>query len=365
MSRFLDAAARRFAFALDPERAHGLSIRALQSGVVPKAPESADQRLNSIVAGLPFANPVGIAAGYDKNAEVPYALQRLGFGFVEVGTLTPEPQKGNPRPRLFRLPRDRAVINRMGFNNCGHAEALRRLKADRRGGIIGVNIGANKDSADRVSDYVSGIRTFYDVASYFTANISSPNTPGLRKLQERDALDELLSAVLGARDEEAGRRGKRSPVFLKIAPDLTEAELDDIAAAAQRHGLDGLIVSNTTTARTGLKDRRLAGEAGGLSGRPLFERSTIVLAKLRVRLGPHLPIVGVGGVDSTETAAEKIRAGADLVQLYTGLVYGGPGLVARIVRGLSTLCDREGLTGLSALRDTRADVWAMRKLADQ
>ena len=365
MNRFFDAAARRFAFALDPERAHALSIRALQSGVVPRPARKSDPRLSSIVAGLPFANPIGIAAGYDKNAEVPHELQRLGFGFVEVGTLTPKPQSGNPRPRLFRLPRDRAVINRMGFNNCGHAEALGRLRANRRGGIIGVNIGANKDSVDRIQDYVAGIQAFYDVASYFTANVSSPNTPGLRNLQGREALGRLLSAVLDARDKEAEARGKRLPVFLKIAPDLTEFELDDIAAAALRHGLDGLVISNTTTSRHGLKDQRLAGEAGGLSGRPLFERSTIVLAKMRVRVGPHLPIIGVGGVESTETAAEKIRAGADLVQLYTGLVYRGPGLVARIVRGLSALCDRESLTGFSALRDTRTEDWAMRKIAGQ
>ena len=365
MNRFFDAAARRFAFALDPERAHALSVRALASGILPNAPRKRDPRLSSIVAGLPFANPIGIAAGYDKNAEVPHALQRLGFGFVEVGTLTPRPQEGNPRPRLFRLPRDRAVINRMGFNNCGHEEACRRLRADRRGGIVGVNIGANKDSPDRVQDYVAGIRAFYDVASYFTANVSSPNTPGLRDLQGREALDRLLSAVLEARDEEAAARGKRLPVFLKIAPDLTESELDDIAGAAQHHGLDGLIVSNTTVSREGLKDRRLSGEAGGLSGRPLFERSTVVLARMRVRVGPHMPIIGAGGVDSAETAAEKIRAGADLVQLYTGLVYNGPGLVGRILRGLSALCDREGLTSLSALRDTRAEDWAMRRAADR
>ena len=362
MNRIFDAAARRFAFALDPEKAHALSIRALQSGAVPAARVRQDPRLNLIVAGLPFANPIGIAAGYDKNAEVPHALQRLGFGFVEVGTLTPKPQEGNPRPRLFRVPRDHAVINRMGFNNCGHAEALQRLKSDRRGGIIGINIGANKDSADRVADYVAGIAAFYQVASYFTANVSSPNTPGLRDLQARQALDGLLSAVIAARDGEAAEHGKRVPVFLKIAPDLTESQIDDIAAVALRRSVDGLIVSNTTISRTGLKDQRFAREAGGLSGRPLFERSTVVLAKMRVRVGPHLPIIGVGGVDSADSAAEKIRAGADLVQIYSGLVYGGPGLVARIVKGLSSLCDRERVTSLSALRDTRADDWAMRKI---
>ncbi|HET7414000.1 MAG TPA: quinone-dependent dihydroorotate dehydrogenase [Pararhizobium sp.] len=364
MNRLFDAAARRLAFTLDPETAHGLSIKALKSGALPVRTAKSDPRLATIVAGLPFANPLGIAAGYDKNAEVPYALQRLGFGFVEVGTLTPLPQEGNPKPRLFRLPRDKAVINRMGFNNCGHREALGRLSSDRRGGIVGINIGANKTSRDRIKDYVAGIHAFYDVASYFTANISSPNTPGLRDLQARGALQQLLKAVLDAREEAAELHDKHVPVFLKIAPDLTESDLDDIASAIQRSALDGLIVSNTTIARAKLKERRFASETGGLSGRPLFDRSTAALAKMRVRLGPYMPMIGVGGVDSAETAAEKIRAGADLVQLYTGFVYGGPGIGRRIVRGLSVLCDREHLTNLSALRDTRADEWAKRSLAE-
>lgn len=362
MSGFLDAAGRRLLFALDPETAHRLAVKALRSNAVPACRLAADPRLNTVVAGLPFLNPIGMAAGFDKNAEVAQPLQKLGFGFVEVGTVTPLPQPGNPKPRIFRLEAERAVINRLGFNNEGHAAALSRLRSERRGGIVGVNIGANKESPDRIADYVLGIRSFYDVASYFTVNVSSPNTPGLRDLQARGSLERLLAAVLSARDEAAQAHGKGVPVFLKIAPDITEEGLDDIAAAVAGSSLDGLVVSNTTVSRTGLRDRAMAAQAGGLSGKPLFEKSTTVLAKTRVRVGPHLPIIGVGGVDSAETAAEKIRAGADLVQVYTAFVYGGPGLPASIVRGLSELCNREGLTHLSALRDTRTEAWAARAI---
>jgi dihydroorotate dehydrogenase len=228
--------------------------------------------------------------------------------------------------------------------------------------MIGVNIGANKDSADRIADYVAGIRTFYDVARYFTANISSPNTPGLRDLQARESLAALLSAVLAARDAEAVKAGKRVPVFLKIAPDLTEEGMDDIAAEALAHDLDGLIVSNTTLSRDGLKDHRQAKESGGLSGKPLFEKSTAVLAKMRKRVGADLPIIGVGGVSSAETAAEKIRAGAHLVQLYSCMIYEGPALAGRIVRGLSQLCDRERLGSIAEIRSSRTDYWADRNV---
>ncbi|MBD9373945.1 quinone-dependent dihydroorotate dehydrogenase [Rhizobium sp. ARZ01] len=354
--------ARKGLFLLDPEAAHGLSITALKSGLVPACRLRPDPRLRQTLAGLDFANPLGMAAGYDKNAEVPEALIRLGFGFAEIGTVTPKPQSGNPKPRIFRLTADEAVINRLGFNNEGHAAALQRLEACSRQSLIGVNIGANKDSEDRIADYVAGIRTFYDVARYFTANISSPNTPGLRDLQARDSLAALLSAVLSARAEQAIRTGRRVPVFLKIAPDLTEEGLDDIAEVALAHDLDGLIVSNTTLSRDGLTDRTHANEAGGLSGRPLFEKSTIALAKMRARVGRALPIIGVGGVSSAETAAEKIRAGADLVQLYSCMVYAGPGLPASIVRGLADLCDRERLASIRDIRDTRNAYWAGRKI---
>lgn len=350
--------ARRGLFLLDPEAAHGLSIKGLKTGLVPACAAPADPRLAQTVAGLAFVNPIGLAAGYDKNAEVPEALLRLGFGFTEIGTVTPKLQAGNDKPRIFRLVEDEAVINRLGFNNEGHHAALQRLKACDRKAMIGVNIGANKDSADRIADYVTGIRTFYGVARYFTANISSPNTPGLRDLQARESLSALLSAVLAARDDEATRAGVRVPVFLKIAPDLTEEGMDDIAAVALAHPLDGLIVSNTTLSRDGLKDQQQAKESGGLSGKPLFEKSTIVLAKMRKRVGADLPIIGVGGVSSAETAAEKIRAGANLVQLYSCMVYEGPSLPGRIVRGLSQLCDREKLASISDIRGSRTDYWA-------
>ena len=350
--------ARRGLFLLDPEVAHGVSITGLKSGLVPSCAATPDPRLSQNLAGLTFANPLGMAAGYDKNAEVPEALLRLGFGFTEIGTVTPKPQAGNDKPRIFRLVEDDAVINRLGFNNEGHQAALARLRRCDRKALIGINIGANKDSADRIADYVEGIRTFYDVARYFTANISSPNTPGLRDLQARDSLSALLSAVLSARDVEAAKTGNRVPVFLKIAPDLTEEGMDDIAAVALSHALDGLIVSNTTLSRDGLKDQKQARESGGLSGKPLFEKSTIVLAKMRRRLGPDLPIIGVGGVSSAETAAEKIRAGANLVQLYSCMVYEGPLLPGRIVRGLSEICDRETLASIGDIRGSRTDYWA-------
>lgn len=357
MSSFFETLGRRGLFLFDPETAHGLSIKGLKTGLVPACQPSSDPRLAQTIAGLAFANPLGIAAGYDKNAEVPDALLRLGFGFAEVGTLTPLAQSGNPKPRIFRLEQDRAVINRLGFNNEGHAAALQRLKSRTSRGIVGVNIGANKDSADRVADYVLGIRTFSSVASYFTANISSPNTPGLRDLQARESLAYLLDEILAARKAEADKSGRRVPVFLKIAPDLTPEGLDDIAAVVLERDLDGLIVSNTTLSREGLSDAQ-KGEAGGLSGKPLFERSTAVLAAMRKRVGPALPIIGVGGVSSAETALEKIRAGADLVQLYSCMIYEGPSLPGRIIRGISTLLDREGAPSIRALRDTRLDYWA-------
>jgi dihydroorotate dehydrogenase len=350
-------------FRFDPETAHGMSIKALKAGLGPRPDMAADPRLAVDAAGIRFPNPIGLAAGYDKNADVPDAILGLGFGHAEVGTVTPLAQPGNPKPRIFRLTADGAVINRFGFNSEGHAAALARLSARRSGGgIVGVNIGANKDAVDRIADYVAGIRAFAGVATYFTANISSPNTPGLRDLQARESLRHLLVAVLAARDDAALRHGRKVPVFLKIAPDLTEEGLDDVAAEIRASSLDGLIVSNTTLSRTGLSDPVLAREAGGMSGRPLFERATIVLAKMRRRLGGDLPIIGVGGVHSAETAEEKIRAGADLVQLYSALVYEGPGLPARIVRGLSALCDRERLASIRDIRGSRTEEWASKSL---
>jgi dihydroorotate dehydrogenase len=358
MSAF-DAIGRGLLFCLDPERAHGLSIAALRSGLPVAVRPVPDSRLAVSACGLTFPNPVGMAAGYDKNAEVPDALLSLGFGFAEVGTITPLPQPGNPKPRIFRLTEDGAVINRLGFNNEGHAAAERRLLSRRRhGGIVGVNIGANKDSADRVADYEAGVARFAALASYLTVNISSPNTPGLRTMQGREQLAELLSRVVAARGKAAGQ----PPIFLKIAPDLAEADLEDIAAEVTEKAIDGVIVSNTTIARPPLKSAH-ATETGGLSGRPLFERSTAMLAHMRRLLGPDRILIGVGGVDSAETTLEKIRAGADLVQFYTGLIYGGPALPGRIVSGLSRALDRESAASIRDLRDTRLDAWAAKPIS--
>jgi dihydroorotate dehydrogenase len=358
MSGLFQSIGRKVLFSFDPEDAHGLSIKALKTGLVPAYAPHNDPALRVAVAGLSFPNPLGMAAGYDKNAEVPDALLKLGFGFVEVGTLTPLAQSGNPKPRIFRLVEDNAVINRLGFNNEGHEPAFRRLSNRRsHAGIVGVNIGANKDSADRVADYVAGIRKFHTLASYFTVNISSPNTPGLRDLQARDSLKELLGKVLDAREAQSG---VRRPVFLKIAPDLPEASLDDIAAEIAMHPLDGLIISNTTLSRTGLKSTKNIGETGGLSGAPLFDRSTIVLAKMRQRVGVELPLIGVGGIASAATAIAKIRAGADLVQLYTSMIYSGPGLASEIVKGMSAALKRDGISTIAALRDCDVAEWAGR-----
>ncbi|MBO6717682.1 MAG: quinone-dependent dihydroorotate dehydrogenase [Rhizobiaceae bacterium] len=339
---------------LDPEDAHTLSIKALKTGLVSGRREDVDPRLAVTKAGLDFPNPLGMAAGYDKNAEVPDALLGLGFGFAEVGTVTPRPQTGNPKPRIFRLREEHGVINRLGFNNQGHAAALARLSSRKsKRGIVGVNIGANKDSRDRIADYEAGARAFAPVADYLTVNISSPNTPGLRDLQAGEALDELLARVLAARD--AAVVG--TPVFLKVAPDLGAAEIDAIADAALRHGIDGIIVSNTTVARNGLTGVH-RNETGGLSGRPLFRRSTIALARMRKAVGPEMVLIGAGGVESAETALEKIRAGADLVQLYTGMIYAGPTLPGRVVAGLGRIARDAGLGSITELRDSAVTHWA-------
>lgn len=357
MNRALGRLGTRLLFALDPERAHALSLEALRLGGPLCGGGVADASLNVRVCGIDFPNPLGLAAGYDKNGMVPDALLGLGFGFVEVGTVTPLAQAGNPRPRIFRLTADGAVINRLGFNNDGHAACAARLARRRdRPGIVGVNIGANKDSADRIADYRLGVERFAGLASYLTVNISSPNTPGLRGLQARESLAELLRAVREARDG-ATSGGKPVPIFLKIAPDLEEADLDDIAAEVLDKGIEGVAVSNTTVARPALRSAD-AAQAGGLSGRPLFDRSTAVLARMRQRLGGEVAIIGVGGVDSAGTALEKIRAGADLVQLYTGMIYGGPGLPRAILRDLAGLARREGVGRIAELRDSATDRWA-------
>ena len=350
MSRFLDSAGRRLLFALDPESAHGLAIKALKSNAAGTYRLAPDPRLTTVVAGLPFVNPLGMAAGFDKNAEVAQALQKLGFGFVEVGTVTPRPQDGNPKPRIFRLKADRGVINRMGFNNDGADIALRRLAARaQNGGIVGVNVGANKDSPDRVADYVKLIETFAPVASYFTVNVSSPNTPGLRNLQEGALLDDLLARVIDARERVRQKAGD-TPVLLKIAPDLSLAQLDDVVQVARARRVDGMIVSNTTIARPStLREQMRAKEQGGLSGRPLFRLSTRMVAETYVRVEGAFPLIGVGGVDSGGAALTKIRAGASLIQLYSSLVYKGLGLVDEIKRDLTSTLLRTG-------RDSLADI---------
>ncbi|MGI4876504.1 MAG: quinone-dependent dihydroorotate dehydrogenase [Janthinobacterium lividum] len=326
------ATLRPLLFRLDPERAHGLTLAALAAGLGPRG-DADDPILATTLAGLALGNPVGLAAGFDKNAAVPDAMLRLGFGFVEVGTVTPRPQAGNPRPRIFRLAADEAVINRLGFNNAGLDPAVARLSARPRRGIVGVNLGANKDSVDRVADYVAGTRAVRGVASYITANISSPNTPGLRGLQDGAALAELIAAIMA----EAGAL----PVFVKVAPDLDAAAIDDIARVAIDGGIAGLIVSNTTLARPALASPA-AAEAGGLSGAPLFNPSTEILRAFARATGGRLPLVGVGGVASGAQAYAKIRAGATALQFYTGLVFHGPALVGRIRRDLAALLRRDG-----------------------
>jgi len=341
--RLIDLA-RPFATLVDPEEAHRLAINALK--VFPLLSlGSDDPRLRLSVFGLDFTNPIGLAAGFDKNAEVPDAILRLGFGFVEVGTLTPLAQPGNPRPRIFRLPSAHGIINRLGFNNDGFSAAQTRLKERVQRGVVGVNLGANKNSTDFVADYVKGIETFAPLASYLVVNVSSPNTPGLRDLQVASALDDLLARVLEARDRAAAASG-RKPVLLKISPDLSLPELDELVAIVQKHAVDGLIVSNTTISRPALLRDRHAREIGGLSGAPLFSLSTWMLAQTYQRVGNEIPLIGVGGVDSAEAAWAKITAGASLVQLYSGLIFKGFGLVKKIKDGLRKRLRRFGYTSI-------------------
>jgi dihydroorotate dehydrogenase len=334
---------------IDAEDAHRLAIHGLKF-LPPIKPRTDDAKLAMRAFGLNFPNPVGMAAGFDKNAEVPDALLRLGFGFVEIGTVTPKPQSGNPRPRLFRLERDEAVVNRMGFNNDGAEAVLRRLASRAQlPGIVGVNVGANKDSPDRVADYVKLIETFAPVASYFTVNVSSPNTPGLRNLQQGHILDDLLSKVLEARDRARETAGD-TPVLLKIAPDLSLAELDEVVQVARSRKVDGMIVANTTVARPStLREASRAKEQGGLSGRPLFRLSTRMVAETYVRVEGAFPLVGVGGIDTGGAALTKIRAGASLVQLYSPLVYKGLGLVEDIKRDLAATLLRTDHESLSEI----------------
>jgi dihydroorotate dehydrogenase len=336
---------RPLAFALDAERAHRATIATLKLAPKRRPPEFPPS-LHTKVAGLDFSSPIGLAAGFDKDAEVPEQMLGLGFGFVEVGTLTPRPQRGNPKPRLFRLAEDRAVINRMGFNNAGQPAGFDRLQRRAHGhGVIGVNVGANKDSPDRIADYVAGVCAMRAVADYLTVNISSPNTPGLRGLQNEGALDELLAAIREARP------GK--PIFLKVAPDLNSGDPERIVRAAIDHKIDAIVVSNTTASRPPLRSRH-AGEAGGLSGEPLKALALETLRQFRLASGGGIPLIGVGGIATVDDAWERIRAGASLVQLYTAMVYEGPGIARRIALGLAERLQHEGFGNISEVVGTEA-----------
>ena len=327
-------------FALDPERAHRLTIAGLRAA--PAAPPPKPGKLAVNVAGINFPNPVGMAAGFDKDAEVPDAVLGLGFGFAEIGSVTPLPQSGNPQPRLFRLVQDRAVINRMGFNNGGAEAAKARLIVRKdKGGVVGINIGANKDSADRIADYAVMTQIMAPLATYLAVNISSPNTPGLRALQDESALIELLDAVLEAR----GQQGP--PIFLKVAPDLTPRDIDSITKIAADKKLDALIVSNTTISRPSSLRSHHVAEAGGLSGAPLKPLALQRIRDFRKASGGTIPLIGVGGISSAEDAWERIRAGASLVQLYSAMVYEGPGLARKVTRGLERLMKRDGYSTIA------------------
>ncbi|KZL18907.1 Dihydroorotate dehydrogenase (quinone) [Pseudovibrio axinellae] len=349
---------------LDPETSHNATIKMLSSGLAPTFAQVEDPALEYKWGDLTFKNPVGMAAGFDKNAQAIKPLMKLGFGHVEVGTVTPLPQEGNPKPRNFRLSADRAVINRYGFNNDGHDVVYERIrKTGRTPGVLGINVGANKLSDDRVADYVLGVKRFAELAGYLTANISSPNTPGLRDLQERGALANLLAAIIDARREQEDRLGRKVPVLLKIAPDVTETALKEIAEEVMTNNVDGMIISNTTITRPPtLKDQKQAKEAGGLSGAPLFERATVTLAKARRAVGPDLPLFGVGGVDTPEKAAAKIFAGANQIQLYSGMVYEGQTLVSKINQHLSRLVATRGVSNLQELVGIDNAQWAEKPL---
>ncbi len=334
--------ARPFIFALEAEKAHGLTIAGLKALPLGPAPKS-DPVLATSVAGLDFVNPIGMAPGFDKNGEVPDALIRMGFGYAEVGTLTPRAQAGNPKPRIFRLPQDKAVINRLGFNNEGQEQAAPRLKRmrGRMGkGILGINIGANKDSDDRIADYVIGVQNMAPLADYLTVNISSPNTPGLRALQDKGALEELMAAVMAARGDH------QVPVFLKVAPDLEPADIDDIVEVTMLQKIDALIISNTTITRPNLRsDSRQ--ETGGLSGAPLKDLALQRLKDFRAASGSQIPLIGVGGIANAEDAYERIRAGAALVQLYTAMIYEGPTMARAMSCGLARLLKRDGFASVA------------------
>ncbi len=331
---------------LPPERAHRVTIDALKAGLGPHRAKPDPARLGVRLWGRDFPNPIGLAAGFDKNAEVPDAMLGFGFGFVETGTVTPRPQTGNPKPRLFRLTEDGALINRLGFNNEGLDAAAQRLAGRRGGGIVGANVGKNRDTLDDIADYEQGVAMLAPLVDYLVVNVSSPNTPGLRDLQRKSAVTRLIERLMAVRA--AGVRAEPPPLLLKIAPDLSPEERADIADAALATGIDGLVIANTTVARPPELRSRHAHEPGGLSGPPLLAPSTALLAEIYALTGGKIPIIGVGGIASGADAYAKIRAGASLVQLYTALVFHGPGLVARIKRELDALLRRDGFPSIAA-----------------
>ncbi len=338
--------------AIDPENAHALALRALQLGLTPHPGAISSDRLRTKLAGLTLPNPVGLAAGFDKNADALAPLSQAGFGFIEVGAATPRPQPGNPRPRLFRLTEDMAAINRFGFNNDGMAAIADRLSQRPESSVIGLNLGANKDSEDRASDFARVLETCGPHLDFATVNVSSPNTEKLRDLQGKAALTGLLQGVMETR----AKLRRSIPVFLKISPDLSDQELADVADVAQSTNIDGIIATNTTLSREGLRSRHQA-EAGGLSGAPLFEQSTKTLAKLSALTEGQIPLIGVGGIGSAEDAYAKICAGASAVQLYTALVFGGLSLVSEIVRGLDALLERDGFATVRAAVGSKRGDW--------
>lgn len=356
--------ARPMLLLMEPERAHEFTLRALESGMFGGSSGKEDARLGVDIWGARLPNPIGIAAGFDKNGRVPDVMIRVGFGFAEIGTVTPLPQVGNPKPRVFRLIRDRALINRLGFNNAGHSHVKAELGRRDKSGVMGVNVGANKDTADRTADYVKGIETFYDDADYFMVNISSPNTPGLRDLQAPAALDELLTRVMAARARLVDEGKPNVPIAVKIAPDVAVDDLPAICDRLMAHNVDAIAVSNTTLARPPHIDRLFHKEAGGLSGRPLFERSTIMLAKVYQLTGGKVPLIGIGGIESGETALQKIEAGATLIQLYTALVYEGPGLIERIKDHLVAAVDKAAVPSIQHLTGRTAAEWAARTIPE-
>lgn len=363
---FFSSLLRPLIFKLDPEQSHTMAVMALSKSLVYTEAQSTiaqhiinNKKFNLTKAGLNFMNPLGLAAGFDKNGEAICGIAKLGFGCMEIGTVTPLPQQGNPKPRLFRLIKEASIINRMGFNNQGAKRIYKNIseKISQCSAIVGVNIGANKDSENKIEDYIKNIKTFYEVANYLTINISSPNTKGLRDLQQKENLTILLTEISKIRNEEQQQKNKYTPIFLKIAPDLEQIQLEEIAELFKKSDLDGMIISNTTIARDMVQDNIISHEVGGLSGKALFDKSNKILAIMRNLLGKEALLIGVGGVDDSESFIEKIKAGADLVQLYTGMVYQGPSIAYKILKDSLKFMEKENINHISEFRDNNLEKW--------